>query len=89
MKGIRYYGRAVGRIGTRPDGKPNTLEVVGFDLDQLMIRVPGAEPILLDAVQVDKLRQQFHEWLHERALSPGGFLRWEVTEIGTVGAVHT
>lgn len=45
--------------------------VQDYDRDHLRVDI-GGESVVLNATQVDKLRQQFHGWLHERANGPGG-----------------
>jgi hypothetical protein len=43
----------------------------GYMRDHLRIEV-GGSAVQLNAVQVDKLRQVFHGWLHERANGEDG-----------------
>lgn len=81
MKAIRYFSRPpdvdeeeviaaykAASVTVRDDG-----DLLSFDLE-------GGNPVLLDTVQVDKLRQQCHEWLHRRALTPDKQRRWEEVE---------
>ena len=66
MKATTYFSRVQAHVQMR---------VEDYDRDHLRILVDGS-PAVLNAVQVDKLRQQFHGWLHERVVGPGG-ANWE------------
>lgn len=74
MKTLRFFsGRGSGHLTVKEDGGA-LLIVAG---------AKGAEPeigIWLNPVQVDKLRQQFHEWLHERANGENGLNWMEIRE---------
>jgi len=64
MKRITYFDQ-------KDRTNQTTVVVEDYDRDHLMVRIMS-EFVILNATQVDKLRQQFHGWLHERANGPGG-----------------
>jgi len=77
MNGLRYFSQVVERSKSTPSRLTVArMEVRDYNHDHLVIDIEDGTPVVLDAVQVDKLRQQFHGWLHERALGSNG-KRWE------------
>lgn len=63
MKSITYFSKGATRN--------KMLVEDNHDRDHLRVSIAGF-PVVLNSVQVDKLRQQFHGWLHERANSEDG-----------------
>lgn len=55
--------------------RSGTLSVTEAAPDHLALSINGQE-VEMNAVQIDKLRQVFHGWLHERADDPDGGKNW-------------
>lgn len=72
MRGITFFSKA-----RRPENSvfaPAQLMVHDAPADKLSLSING-QGVELNAVQVDKLRQVFHGWLHERASGADG-MNW-------------
>lgn len=61
MDAITYFSKAP------HEGMP-TVRISDHDEHHLKLDLGSGLYVLLNSVQVDKMRQQFHGWLHERAL---------------------
>lgn len=88
MQPISFYCKAGGKCSARHElrveenaAQSGTLRLTVVDKHN------NTAPIVLNPVQVDKLRQVFHGWLHEQALGEDG-VNW-VEEAPATAVVPT